>query len=123
MAVEWPIPKPEADDSQPLLALALPEHVTLVKLSAAVHAFCEQRAVQMLPPFSHTAEADMDRDVDELVRMAAYRLQGYLEIVGRGLRNLPRDRRDTLLRKLDIAGGLLIAARDRAAAIIPEEGE
>lgn len=120
MSHDWPIAAAAASGAEPLLPLTLAEHVELALASPALRAFAEQRAVQMQPPFNHMPEADLALGVDELVRMARHRLTAFLDHAGRGLPNLPPERRDTEIRRLAIAGGLLCAAYERCCTIAPE---
>lgn len=116
----WSDRQPAADQSaQPFLPLALHEHVELILGSAAVRAFAEARAVQMLK-HGHTPAQDLDRGIDFLVREARERLTCYLDYAGFGRMTPAPERHDQLLRYLDKAGGLLIAARDRHLATIDD---
>ncbi len=107
---------------QAMLPLALHDHIELVRSGAAVSAFAARRAEQMLR-WGHTPESDLDRTIDDLVRAAADRLRSFTEITGRGLMELPPARRDMLIRKIEIAGALLIAAHERVFSQVPEQSE
>ncbi len=115
MSAEWPLPRPPADAEQPFLPLALHEHVEMILGGPAVTAFAECRAEQMLR-FGHSRENDLALPVDHLVREAGDRLISFTEITGRQCERLPPARRAMLIRKVEIAGALLIAAHDRLLA-------
>jgi hypothetical protein len=73
--------------SQPLLPLALEDHVVLVKASAAFDAIARKRAVQILD-HGHTPAEDLERDLAHLVLEAKARLHAFLDLVPRGRMNL-----------------------------------
>lgn len=104
---------------QPLLPLALDEHVELIRAGRAVDAICRKRAVQMLT-HGHTAEKDLERTIAALANEAKYRLTGLTEIVGRDAMNLPPERRDQCLRYIEIAGGILLALWERCQVEVAE---
>jgi len=109
--------------SQAMLPLALHEHVELIRSGAAVTAFAERRAEQMLR-FGHSPDADLGRTIDYLVREAMSRLHAFVDITGKGrLMAPPPARRDMLIRKVEIAGALLFAAYDRLHAEIADADE
>jgi hypothetical protein len=48
MSHDWPIPRATLDGAEPLLPLALDEHVELILGSPAIRAFARKRAVQIV---------------------------------------------------------------------------
>lgn len=123
MNLEWPIAAPTAPDAeQTLLPLALHEHIEMIRMSDAVTAFCQRRAEQMLPPWNHTPEGDLERTIDFLVREARGRLHAFVDITGKNaMMAPPPERRDMLIRKVEIAGALLLAAWVRLHAAPPAD--
>jgi hypothetical protein len=112
-------PMSPVDDVAPLLPLTLPEHVELVLASNALRAFAAARAAQILD-HGHSADQDLLNDVSYLVRQAKGRLVAYLDYVPPGMMNAPPGRIDQLLKYIDKAGALLLAARERLLAT-PEQ--
>lgn len=121
---EWPLPKPEQPAPEELLLpLALHEHVELILASDSIRAFAEKRAQQMLT-HGHRPEDDALLTIDRLVEFAAEYCVAYLEKTGRfRLMNAPLEIRGMLLRRIDAAGALLLAARDRLLVDVPEHEE
>lgn len=121
MSNEWPIrPAEPAAPEELLLPLALHEHVELILASSAVRAFAEKRAQQLLE-HGHSPENDARLTIDRLVEYAATACVGYIERTGRfRMMNPPAEIRELLLRKIDMAGALLLAARDRLLMDVPE---
>lgn len=113
MKYEWPLGKAgeaaDADNPQPLLPLALDEHIAAIMATPAIAAFARKRAVQIVE-HGHTAEQDLERDLVHLVNEAKNRLHAFIDIVPRGRMNLTPVQRDRALRYLEIGGALLIAA-------------
>lgn len=136
MKQEWPIGHAEAEarspqnawgaieeGAQPFLPLAMDEHVAAILASPAAQAFARKRAVQVLQ-HGHTPDKDLERTIDYLVAQAKYRLQCFMDYSGRDrLMNPPPERRDQLIRYVEIAGALLIAAWERLQAEVPEDGQ
>lgn len=121
MSHEWPVPiQPSAAaDAEPLLPLTLAEHVELAATSPALRAFAEKRAEQMVR-FGHGYEKDLQGGLGDLVRLAHYKLSCFLDYAPAGVMTPPPERFDQLLRYIDVAGALLIAARERYHAT-PEQ--
>lgn len=126
MKPEWPIvaaeraDPPAADDRQPLLPLALSEHVELIKGGAALDAFARKRASQIVT-HGHTPEADLQRPIAALANEAKYRLTAITEVLGRNRMNLPPERREQCMRYIEIAGGILISLWDRCQVEVDEQ--
>lgn len=113
---EWPIIPAQPDAEQTLLPLALHEHVEMILASDAVRAFAAARADQILC-FGHRPENDLDHTIDYLPRAALSRLNAFVERTGRDRHMTPpSEQRGILLRYIDKAGALLLAARERLLA-------
>jgi hypothetical protein len=104
---------------QPLLPIALEEHVALIKSGAALDAFARKRAVQIVT-HGHTSEKDLERSIAMLAHAAKTRLNAFTEIVPVGRMNLPPANRERCIRYVEIAGGLLIALWERCQVELPE---
>lgn len=108
----------------PLLPLGLEEHVERIKAGPAIDAFVRKRAVQILT-HGHTPETDLAKPIGLIACAAKQRLDALTEIVGGpyGRMNLPPDPelRARCIRYIDIAGGILIALRERIQVEVPEE--
>lgn len=105
--------QPSPDQAQPLLPLAMHEFIVEILQSSAVAAFAGRRVEQIIH-YGHTDDGDLA--LDHLVREARARLDHTLDILGRGRTTMPPHRREQILRKIEIAGGLLIAAYEQLAA-------
>lgn len=120
---EWPIGAPQAPEpAEPLLPLAMHEHVELILASPAIRAFAAKRAVQILT-HGHTAEKDLERSVADLAYEAKQRLNAFTEICPRGRMNLPPATRDRCLRYVEISAALLIALWERCQVEVAEDGQ
>lgn len=118
---EWPIIPPTHGGGQTMLLLALHEHVEMILAGEAVRAFAEVRASQMLE-HGHRPEDDLKLTIDYLPRAALSRLNAFVERTGRDRHMTPPpEQREILLRYIDKAGALLLAARDRLLAEPPPE--
>lgn len=93
--------------------------LALAKLwaSPAIVAFIHRRLEQMAK-FGHTIEADLASPVDRLPRQAMQRVHDVVETLGRDTAHVARDQREAMLRKIEVAGALLLAAHDRIRADI-----
>lgn len=121
MKQEWPIGSalsPAAD--QPLLPLALEDHVALVKASPAFDAIARKRAVQIVT-HGHTSELDLQRGIADLVHEAKARLHAFCDIMPRGRMNLPPESRERCIRYIEISAAVLIAAWERCQVEVPDE--
>lgn len=120
MSAEWPIKA--AEPQQEALPLAMADHVAIILASPSVRAFAEKRAQQLLE-HGHRPEDDALLTIDRLVEFAAEACVAVLERTGRfRLMDAPPEIRDLLLRRIDSAGALLLAARDRILMPPNEEG-
>jgi hypothetical protein len=120
MKQEWPIGRALEEAGEPLLPLALEEHVAAILASPAIAAFARKRAVQTVT-HGHSLEADLERDIARLAHEAKARLNAFTEIVPRGRMNLPPANRERCLRYVEIAGALVIALWERCQVEVPEE--
>jgi hypothetical protein len=120
MSHDWPIPRAAPDGAQPLLPLALDEHVELIMGSAAIRAFAAKRAVQIVT-HGHTPDKDLERSIAMLAHEAKHRLDAFTEIVPIGRMNLPPAQRERCIRYVEIAGGILIALWDRCQVEVPDD--
>lgn len=130
MKQEWPITTDAAAPAeQTMLPLALHEHgcpelrrrVEMILAGDAVRAFAEVRASQMLD-HGHRPEDDLTHTIDYLPRQALSRLNAFVERTGRDHYLVPpAEQAEILLRYIDKAGALLIAARERLLAV-PVDG-
>lgn len=112
-----------AAEGEPLLPLAMAEHVELILASPSIRAFAEKRAQQMLQ-HGHKPEDDALLTIDRLVEYAAEACVAFLERTPRfQLMDAPPEILDLLLRKIDMAGALLLAARDRLLMPPSEESQ
>lgn len=104
------------------LPLAVPtgDELKALWISPALGAFIHRRLEQLMS-WGHTPASDLAQPVDQLVRHARDRLTSFLEITGHGRMNLPAEHRAMLIRKIEIAGALLLAAHDRIRAEVPDE--
>lgn len=119
MSHEWPLPKVALEEAEPLLPLALDEHIAVIRSSPAIDAIARKRAVQILA-HGHTPEADLDKPPAELAREAKARLHAFLDYMPVKQMNLPAARREQLLRYIEVSGALLVALWERCQVEVPE---
>ena len=122
MTAQSPIPLPTgADtDAQGSFAMVTAADLDPVCRSGAIGAFLSRRLEQRIR-WGHSPADDLRHPVDHLPREAMARLVHVLEELGRGRGDAPADRRDIVLRKIEIAGALLMAAHDRISAQSDEQ--
>lgn len=110
------------DADQAAFAMITDRDLAPICRSAALGGFIARRIEQLIK-WGHSPETDRDHSVDFLVRQAVARLTDVLDILGKGRSDCPPERRDQLLRKIEVAGALLMAEHDLISALpIPPQG-
>lgn len=106
---------------QPSFPLLTAQELEPICRSPAMGAFMARRLEQLLK-HGHSPAGDMANPVDHLLREARARIDHALEWLGHGNQYCPPVRLDQVLRKVELAGALLLAAHDRISATAPTEG-
>lgn len=100
---------------QESFAMVTAQDLAAICGSPAIGAFLARRLEQRVR-FNHTPEGDMAHGLDHLPRAALARIQYALDYLGREEMTMRPERRDQVLRYLEVAGALLMAAHDRISA-------
>lgn len=109
-----------AEPQQEAFALVTAADLAAVCSSAAIGAFLAKRIEQQIR-YGHTPDGDFAKAPDHLPRQVYGRMHDIIEILHRS-DHVPADRIDTMIKKVEAAGAMLMAFHDYLNRLEPPEG-